>query len=50
MGTAEGTRHVRDTDHLYRLLLRLGWHEGDNLVYLEAEGAVHDEAAWAAPL
>ncbi len=48
MGTAEGARHVRDTDHLHRLLLRLGWRDGDNLAYLEAEGAVHDESAWAA--
>ena len=48
MGTAEGARHVRDADHLYRLLLRLGWRDGDNLSYFQAEGAVHDEAAWAA--
>ncbi|NYF80541.1 alpha/beta hydrolase [Granulicella arctica] len=47
MGTAEGARHVRDTDHLHRLLLRLGWQEGKDLAYTEAPGAVHDEAAWA---
>jgi len=47
MGTAEGTRHVRDTDHLHRLLLRLGWREGVDLAYLEVEGGVHDEDAWA---
>jgi predicted alpha/beta superfamily hydrolase len=52
MGTAEGARHVRDTIDLRRLLLRKGWHEGPpvtrpDLAYAEAEGAVHDEAAWA---
>lgn len=47
MGTAEGARHVRDTEHLHRLLLRLGWHDGVDLHYLEADGAIHDEDAWA---
>ncbi|WP_263384377.1 alpha/beta hydrolase [Granulicella arctica] len=47
MGTAEGARHVRDTDLLYRLLVRLGWKPGFDLAFMEAEGAVHDEAAWA---
>jgi predicted alpha/beta superfamily hydrolase len=47
MGTAEGARHVRDTDHLHRLLLRLGWRDDEDLAYMEVEGAVHDEAAWA---
>ncbi len=48
MGTVEGTRHVRDTDHLHRVLLRLGWRDGEDLTYFEAENAVHDETAWAA--
>ena len=47
MGTAEGERHLRDTDRLDRLLLSLGWQEGLNLRYLRVEGAVHDESAWA---
>jgi len=47
MGTAEGARHVRDTDALDRLLLRLGWRGGVDLEYVKAEGAVHDEEAWA---
>jgi predicted alpha/beta superfamily hydrolase len=47
MGTAEGTRHVRDADHLHRMLLRLGWREGIDLAYLEVEGGVHSEDAWA---
>ncbi len=48
MGTAEGMRHVRDTDQLDEVLRKLGWREGDNLRYLRAEGALHDESAWAA--
>jgi len=48
MGTAEGARHVRDTEQLHRLLLRLGWQDGIDLSYMEADGAVHDEDAWAA--
>ncbi len=47
MGTAEGERHLRDTDQLDRLLRSLGWREGVDLRYLRAEGAVHDESAWA---
>ncbi len=47
MGTGEGARHVRDTELLYRLLLRLGWKDRVDLSFTEAEGAVHDEAAWA---
>ena len=47
MGTAEGARHVRDTELLHRLLIRLEWREGIDLAYMEAAGAVHDEAAWA---
>jgi predicted alpha/beta superfamily hydrolase len=48
MGTAEGARHVRDTDQMERLLVELGWREGVDLKYVKAEGAVHDEEAWAA--
>ncbi len=48
MGTCEGARHVRDTEHLHRLLIRLGWRDGDDLRYVEVENAIHDEAAWAA--
>jgi predicted alpha/beta superfamily hydrolase len=47
MGTAEGARHVRDTDQLYRLLLQRGWQPGVDLAYLKDIGAVHDENAWA---
>ena len=47
MGTAEGSHHVRDADLLHTLLLRRGWREGLDLLYLRVEGAVHDEDAWA---
>ena len=47
MGTAEGSRHVRDADLLYRMLLGLGWQAGEDLIYRKVEGALHEEAAWA---
>lgn len=47
MGTAEGSIHLRDADVLHTLLLRRGWREGLDLMYLRVEGAVHDEEAWA---
>jgi predicted alpha/beta superfamily hydrolase len=47
MGTAEGTRHLRDTDLLERILVRRGWQEGVDLVYDKVDGAVHDERAWS---
>jgi predicted alpha/beta superfamily hydrolase len=48
IGTAEGTRHVRDTDRMHRLLLNKGWRDGVDLAYECVENAVHDEDAWAA--
>ncbi|MGD0444482.1 MAG: alpha/beta hydrolase-fold protein [Edaphobacter sp.] len=47
MGTAEGVRHLRDAEMLERLLLKRGWKSGENLAYMEAAGAVHDEKAWS---
>jgi predicted alpha/beta superfamily hydrolase len=47
MGTAEGTRHVRDADLLEQMLVRRGWQLGADLAYEKAKGAVHDEQAWA---
>jgi predicted alpha/beta superfamily hydrolase len=47
MGTAEGARHVADADRLYRLLVKLGWQPGADLMYVKASGGVHDEEAWA---
>jgi predicted alpha/beta superfamily hydrolase len=50
MGTAEGLRHLRDTDLLYRLLVQRGWQDrgpSPDLHYLRVPEAVHDEDAWA---
>jgi predicted alpha/beta superfamily hydrolase len=53
MGTAEGLRHLRDTDLLAHRLLARGWRaEGDgrggvNLHYLRVHGALHNEESWA---
>ena len=48
IGTAEGQRHVRDTELLFRLLLRQGWQDGLDVRLLIVPGGVHDEDAWAA--
>jgi predicted alpha/beta superfamily hydrolase len=50
MGTAEGARHVRDTDFVHRLLLRRGWRDGLDLSYQLIPGGVHSEEAWASRL
>ena len=47
MGTAEGVRHLRDADTLERVLIKRGWRSGIDLVYVKAQGAVHDERAWS---
>ncbi len=47
MGTAEGARHVRDTDLLERILVKRGWRSGVDLEYAMIEGGVHDEQSWA---
>jgi predicted alpha/beta superfamily hydrolase len=51
MGTAEGLRHLRDTDLLHRRLQLRGWKEspapGADLHYLRLPGAAHEESAWA---
>jgi predicted alpha/beta superfamily hydrolase len=47
IGTAEGTRHLRDADMLERLLVKRGWRSGEDLAYVKAQGAVHDEHAWS---
>ena len=45
--TAEGARHLRDTDQMYKLLVWLGWRPEIDVKYVRAAGAVHDEDAWA---
>lgn len=50
MGTAEGLRHLRDTDLLHRRLRLRGWKDGVDMEYLRVEGGQHNEDAWAARL
>ncbi len=47
MGTAEGAVHLRDTDQLHRMLLRLGWRDEVNLAYRRVANGLHTEDAWA---
>lgn len=47
-GSAEGPHQVRDTDMLVRQMLRQGWRMGVDLEYYVADGAEHNERAWAA--
>ena len=48
MGTAEGLRHLRDTDLLHRRLLQRGWRDGVDLDYLRVPAGLHNENAWRA--
>jgi predicted alpha/beta superfamily hydrolase len=47
IGTAEGTRHVRDTELLERRLIQRGWTPGVDLELMKVPGGVHSEDAWA---
>ena len=53
IGTREGRNQeeaqqtVKGARLLYETLLKNGWQSGRDLSYLEAQGAQHDEAAWA---
>ena len=47
IGTAEGQRHVRDTELLHRRLVQQGWRDGIDLALMKVDGAVHNEDAWA---
>ena len=48
IGTAEGLRHVRDTELLNRRLIQLGWRPHVDLEFMKADGGFHSEDAWAA--
>jgi predicted alpha/beta superfamily hydrolase len=48
VGTKESMRALPDVRALKTALERRGWHEGQNLGYMEAEGSEHTESAWAA--
>jgi len=47
IGTEEGRDAVPAARALRDALVGKGWREGIDLHYVEADGAVHDEAAWA---
>ena len=47
MGTAEGARHLHDTDVLFALLAERGWRIGQDLLYQRSTGGLHNEDAWA---
>lgn len=46
VGTEEGRRTIANARRLKRALLRKGYVEGQDLRYVEADGAGHNEAAW----
>jgi len=46
--TAEAEKTVADTRLLRDMLVRKGWSLGKDVKYMEAEGAEHNERAWAA--
>lgn len=48
MGTRESDTAIGDSRLLRDALMAKGWKVGDTLSYTEAEGAGHNEAAWAA--
>jgi len=47
IGTNESRRALPDVRLLKEALQQKGWREGENLGYMEAEGADHSEGAWA---
>jgi hypothetical protein len=47
IGGSEKRGAVLDAEKMRDLLIERGWQLGDDLYYVEAEGAVHNEAAWA---
>jgi predicted alpha/beta superfamily hydrolase len=47
VGTREGGKALKDGRRLRDALLAKGWREGADLRYVEAEGARHQEPAWA---
>lgn len=48
MGTREGGKSsLNDSELLHKLLLKRGWRDNEDLMYMRIEGGTHDEAAWA---
>ncbi len=50
MGTSEGRMMVEDARRMRALLRRKGYRSGHDLLYVEEQGAAHNEAAWAGRL
>jgi predicted alpha/beta superfamily hydrolase len=48
MGTEEGAGALRSVRNMREALVEKGWVEGEDLHYVEIEGAQHSEDAWAA--
>jgi predicted alpha/beta superfamily hydrolase len=48
MGTSEGGMTLEDAEKLHEALLSKGWVEGQDLRFVEVEGAQHNETAWSA--
>jgi enterochelin esterase-like enzyme len=47
IGTGEGAQILRDVENFRDVLLQKGWQPGQDLQYVQVEGAEHNEAAWA---
>jgi predicted alpha/beta superfamily hydrolase len=48
MGTREGGKSsLKDSELLHKLLVKRGWRDGEDLMYMRVEGGTHDESAWA---
>jgi len=48
MGTREGGKSsLNDSVLLHKLLLKRGWRDHEDLLYMRVEGGTHDEEAWA---
>jgi predicted alpha/beta superfamily hydrolase len=47
IGTGEGPQILRDVENFRDVLLQKGWQPGQDLQYVQVEGAEHNEAAWA---
>jgi predicted alpha/beta superfamily hydrolase len=47
IGSEEGDKAVKDAEALRDALITRGWQLGDDLAFCLAQGAAHNEAAWA---
>ena len=47
VGDREGSRTLRDAEHLARRLKANGWRPGETMHFERVAGGTHDEASWA---